>query len=64
MWGRGDGEPERLLYEFRGFTKEPQWLEQSPAQPWQGVRHVRVETAASPSWPAWREIRIFGTGPG
>jgi hypothetical protein len=25
-----------------------------------GVRLVRVETTASPSWVAWREIRVFG----
>ena len=52
----------RLLHEFNSYTKEPQWLECTPAAPWTGIRYVRVETVSSPSWPAWHEIRIFGTG--
>jgi hypothetical protein len=33
-----------------------------PATPAKGIRYVRIETAASPSWVAWHEIRIVGTG--
>ena len=62
VWGRGAGGPEQLLHEFNGYTKEPQWLEYTPAAAWQGIRYVRVETVQSPSWPAWHEIRVFGTG--
>lgn len=25
-----------------------------------GVRYVRIETVDSPSWVAWREVRVFG----
>jgi F5/8 type C domain len=62
VWGRGADGPEQLLHEFNGYTKEPQWLEYTPAAAWQGIRYVRVETVQSPSWPAWHEIRVFGTG--
>jgi hypothetical protein len=62
IWGRGESGPEQLLHEFNGVTKEPQWLEVSPATPWKGIRYLRVETTASPSWVAWHEIRVFGTG--
>jgi hypothetical protein len=62
IWGRGESGPGQLLHEFNGLTKEPQWLEVSPATPWKGIRYVRVETTASPSWVAWHEIRVFGTG--
>jgi hypothetical protein len=61
VWGRGVDGGEQLLHEFNGFTKEPQWLEYAPPNPWKGIRYLRVETVASPSWPAWHEIRIFGT---
>ena len=64
IWGRDTSGAERLLHEFAGFTKEPQWLEVSPGEPWQGIRYVRVETVSSPSWVAWWEIRVLGTGPG
>ncbi len=62
VWGRGADGGEQLLYEFNGYTKEPQWLQYMPSAPWIGIRYVRVETVQSPSWPAWHEIRIFGTG--
>jgi F5/8 type C domain len=62
VWGRGPDGAEQLLHEFSGFTKEPEWLQDNPAAPWQGIRYVRVETVQSPSWPAWHEIRVFGTG--
>jgi hypothetical protein len=64
VWGRDADDAERLLYEFSGFTKEPEWLEVSPAQPWRDIRYVRIETAESPSWVAWWEIRVLGTAPG
>jgi hypothetical protein len=27
---------------------------------WTNVRHVRVETHASPSWVSWKEIEVYG----
>lgn len=53
------GDPYRLLREFAGFTTDGQWLEHTPATPWEDVRFVMVETTLSPSWVAWREIRIY-----
>lgn len=64
VWGRSESGGESLLHEFSGATKEPQWLEFSPSQPWQKIRYVRVETVSSPSWVAWREIRVLGTTSG
>jgi hypothetical protein len=52
------GEPYRVLHTFTGVTTDGQWLSYSPSTPWQGVRFLRVETIESPSWVAWREIRI------
>ena len=37
-------------------------LEYVPSAPWDGVRYLRVETRASPSWVAWREIEVFASG--
>ena len=54
----GPDEPYRLLNEFTGFTRDGQWLTYSPPTPWKDVRFLRIETTESPSWVAWREIRI------
>ncbi|MDH4176863.1 MAG: discoidin domain-containing protein [Thermoleophilia bacterium] len=62
--GRAPGGDDILLHEFSGQTKDPEWLEFSPPQPWTNVRHIRVETVSSPSWVAWREIRVLGTSAG
>ncbi len=56
----GAGDPYQLLYEFTGFTTDGQWLDYSPPTPWEDVRFLRVETTTSPSWVAWREIRVYG----
>jgi hypothetical protein len=48
-----------LLHEFNGFTVDDQVLEHEPASAWTNVRHVRVETWASPSWVSWKEIEIY-----
>lgn len=64
VWGRDSSGAERLLGELAGFTRDPDTLTVAPGQPWQGIRAVRVETVASTSWAAWREIRVLGTGPG
>ncbi len=59
VWGKGPGEPYRLLHEFRGFTVDTQVLEYAPQTPWMGIQFLKVETVSSPSWVAWREIEIF-----
>jgi PASTA domain/F5/8 type C domain len=46
-----------LLTTFSGFTRDQQVLEhQGPADE---VEFVRIETTASPSWVAWREVQAL-----
>ena len=47
------------LYTFEGETEDSQWLVHSPSGLWTGIQVIRVESAASPSWIAWREIEIL-----
>lgn len=47
------------LVEFRGVTDDVQFLEYSPAEPWEGIQIIRIETLSSPSWVSWREIEII-----
>lgn len=61
VWGRDAAGALHLLQELAGPTSDPQTLVVAPAQPLQGIRAIRVETLSSPSWAAWREIRVFGT---
>jgi hypothetical protein len=59
--GKGPGASE-LFYEltrFDGPTEDGQWLQLTPAEPWTGIQYIRVETVASPSWVAWREIEVI-----
>ena len=44
---------------FVGATVDNQVLEYEPASAWTNVRYVRVETTASVSWVAWREIELY-----
>lgn len=46
------------LAEFRGFTRDGDWLTQSLATPVADVRSVRITTLVSPSWVAWNEIEL------
>jgi hypothetical protein len=64
VWGRDGSGADGLLGELAGFTRDPDTLTLAPTQPWQDIRAVRVETIASTSWAAWREIRVFGTASG
>jgi hypothetical protein len=48
-----------VLEVFRGSTADSQALEWRPATALSGIRELRVETSASPSWVAWREIEIL-----
>jgi hypothetical protein len=63
IYGRASaGGAERLLHEFAGFTRSGDVLEQTPAVSWQDVRFLRVETVASPSVVAWRELEVVSNG--
>ena len=50
------------LAKFDGNTTDGETLIFKPAQPVQGIRFIRVETIASPSWVAWREIEVIEAG--
>ena len=62
--GKGGGIKDTyiLLHSFEGITSDSQVLSFTPAQPWQSVRYLRIETLYSPSWIAWREIEIIDAG--
>ena len=53
-------DPWDLQYTFTGATVDNQVLEYSPPSAWTNVRFVRVDTTASVSWVAWKEIEVFG----
>jgi hypothetical protein len=52
----------QLVREFSGITKDGDVLEYAFPAPRAGVRFVRVETLASPSWVSWREVEVVGSG--
>ncbi len=61
--GKGDGESRyRELLVFDGATSDGQILAHAPAVPWTGLRWIKVETARTPSWVGWKEIRVFSPG--
>jgi hypothetical protein len=45
---------------FRGRTEDGDWLTVALDPAAARVRYVRIETTASPSWVAWREIDVIG----
>ncbi|MEI7744352.1 MAG: discoidin domain-containing protein, partial [Chloroflexota bacterium] len=60
IYGRVDGSrTEVLLAELKGTTQDNTWIEATFAK-MQRIRYIRVATVTSPSWIAWREIRLQG----
>jgi hypothetical protein len=59
VYGRHTDGSLEILHEFRGVTDSGQVLDWMPPEPWTGVTAIRVETVASPSWVAWREIEAW-----
>ena len=45
--------------ELAGRTADPERLVVRPGRPLRGVTALRVRTLESPSWVAWREVRVF-----
>lgn len=62
VWGKGGGASDeyRLLHEFTRHTAGAQILSMTPPEPWRALRFIKVETVASPSWVAWKEIEVRG----
>ena len=50
----------QLITTFQGDTTDGQVLDYAPASAVVGMRYIKVETTASPSWVAWKEIDVFG----
>lgn len=42
------------------MTADNDWLVFTPTTPIDDVTGVRVETVSSPSWVAWKDIRVLG----
>lgn len=59
VWGRvAPGSELVLLGTLSGQTADYQVLTLTASGSWPAVRFVRVQTVASPSWVAWREIEV------
>jgi hypothetical protein len=54
-------DPYRTVHVFSGPTTDDRLLRYAPHRPLKCVRFVRIETTESPSWVAWREIRLLKT---
>jgi hypothetical protein len=50
----------RTVHEFRGVTRDGEWLVLEPQTPLENVGQIRIQTVQSPSWVAWKEIQAFG----
>jgi hypothetical protein len=50
----------QVVHTFQGATNDNDWLVFTPASPLQVVARIRIQTDASTSWVAWKEIQVFG----
>jgi F5/8 type C domain-containing protein len=50
----------QTVFEFQGSTDDNDWLVFKPQVPLENVSQIRIQTIASPSWVAWREIQAYG----
>jgi hypothetical protein len=58
---RSSGSDEYLtVHEFNGSTNDNDWLIFTPETPLEDVAQIRVQTIASSSWVAWKEIQVYG----
>ena len=60
VWGGATTGSLGLLGTLAGTTQDGQWIELSA--PAVNVRYVKVLTTQSPSWVAWSEVEVYGTG--
>ncbi len=60
--GTGTSGVFKVLQIFQGKTQDGQALIFSPQPAWQRLEVIRIETVASPSWVAWREIEVIDAG--
>jgi len=50
----------QTIHEFNGSTNDNEWLVFAPDTPLENVAQIRIQTVASPSWVAWKEIQVYG----
>ena len=50
----------QTVHEFNGQTSDGNWLVYESDVPLENVMQIRIQTIASPSWVAWREIQVYG----
>jgi hypothetical protein len=50
----------QTVYEFSGSTGDNDWLVFKPDVPLENIGQIRIQTIASPSWVAWKEIQVYG----
>jgi hypothetical protein len=55
-----DSDAYQTVYEFSGSTNEGDWLIFTPDTAIENVTQIRIQTIASPSWVAWKEIQVYG----
>jgi len=54
------GDAYQTVHEFQGSTNDNDWLVFKPELPPENVSQLRIQTIASPSWVAWKEIQVYG----
>lgn len=57
--GAPNSSQREVAHEFTGPTADGDWLVFQPPQPLENIQFLRVETIASRSWVAWKEIQVF-----
>jgi dipeptidyl aminopeptidase/acylaminoacyl peptidase len=57
--GRDSSGKLKLLRLVAGYTGDKTVIRVKPKRSWRGIRAVRVSTLESPSWVAWKEIRVL-----
>ncbi len=50
----------QTVHEISGSTSDNDWLVFKPDVPLENVSQIRIQTVASPSWVAWKEIQVYG----
>jgi len=55
-----NGAAYQTVHEFQGTTNDNDWLIFKPETPLENVSQIRIQTIASPSWVAWKEIQVYG----
>ena len=54
------GDAFQKVHEFNDVTNNDDWLIFQPDTPLEDVAQIRIQTLASPSWVAWKDIQVYG----